>query len=172
LKVQRNQVFILTFIIMFLAFAEPVFADVPTVQTIEVTKEAENTILNLQIRHGSPSSNHYVDVIEVEIDERLDQITGLEPQTSTVFIYKHNIGIAQYQNIRARAHCNIHGWSSWTSLESPIPSPTILPTPTGPTPAPTPSPQPAQGIPLEWIAAIVAIVIVVATVVALWIRKK
>ena len=173
-------------IMLFLNFAVTVFADVPMVQKIDVTKDGEITILNFQIRHGSPSTNHYIDIIEVEINERLEptrtRINDLEPQTSTVFSYEYNIGTVQYESIKVRVHCNIHGWSSWTSLEVPIPSPTILPSPTGPTPSPTPTPtgptptpipasQPDQDIPPEWIAAIIVFVIVVAVAVTIWIRK-
>jgi len=94
-----------------------VFGDVPTVIKIEALKEGGKTIFEIEIRHSSPSSSHYVDVIEVEVNERLDRVTDLEPQTSTTFMYKHDIGSVQYGNIRVRVHCNIHGWSGWESLD-------------------------------------------------------
>lgn len=103
-------------ILFFISSTTLVSADVPTVQNVKAMKEGEDTILDIEIRHSSPSSTHYIDIIEIEINERLDRVTDLEPQTSTTFTYKHNIGTVKYENIRARAHCTVHGWSSWTKL--------------------------------------------------------
>lgn len=105
-------------------------ADVPTVLEIEATMEGGDTVLDLEIRHSSPSSTHYVDMIEVEINERLDRLTDIEPQTSTTFTYGHNIGTVGYETIRARAHCTVHGWSAWVHMDA-QPEPPFIETPIG-----------------------------------------
>jgi hypothetical protein len=86
-----------------------------------VSKEGDNTILNIEIEHNNPSSSHYVNIIDVEIDGNVQSVTGLEPQTSTQFTYKYDLGKLEYENVRVRANCNVHGWSNWATLgEQPI----------------------------------------------------
>jgi desulfoferrodoxin (superoxide reductase-like protein) len=109
-----ESIFVIVLLIFFLV--PTVQADVPKVQQVSVTIEAGNNIINLEILHNSPSSSHYIDIIEIEINERLDRV-NLTSQTSTVFTYKHDIGDAQSENIRVRVHCNNHGWSSWKTLD-------------------------------------------------------
>ena len=94
-----------------------VFADIPTVLEFKREKVGADNILNLEIRHSSPSSSHYVDIIEVEIDGKVQKVNDLEHQTSTTFTYKYNLGKSQPAQLRVRAHCNIHGWSQWRSEE-------------------------------------------------------
>jgi desulfoferrodoxin (superoxide reductase-like protein) len=90
-----------------------VFADVPSV--LEITREEEggDTFLVMDVRHGSPSSSHYVDVIEVEIDGKVEKLADLDPQTSTRF--EERLAADPEASIRVRAHCNVHGWSPWLS---------------------------------------------------------
>lgn len=95
-----------------------VSADVPSMISITTSQEGENTIVGIEIRHSSPSPTHYVDIIEVEVNERLDRINDLDPQTSTTFTHQHNIGTLQYGSVRVRAHCTDHGWSSRVALEN------------------------------------------------------
>lgn len=108
----------------------PILADIPTVVSIEATKEGEDTVLFIEITHSSPSSTHYVNVVEVGINERLDRITDLEPQTSTTFTYEYNVGTVVYDTARVRAHCTVHGWSSWVDMEA-LPEPSFIETPLG-----------------------------------------
>lgn len=118
-------------ILLFISSTMLVSADVPTVQNVKATKEGEDTVLDIEIRHSSPSSTHYIDIIEIEINERLDRVTDLEPQTSTTFTYKYSIGTVKYETIRLRAHCTLHGWSSWTKLGEELPETPFIETPLG-----------------------------------------
>jgi len=69
-------------------------------------------------------------VIEVQINERLDRISDLEPQTTTTFTYTHNIGNVEYETVRVRAHCTDHGWSPWANSKA-LPEPSFIETPLG-----------------------------------------
>ena len=97
------------------------YADVPSVIGLSREEEGGDTVLVIEVRHGSPSSSHYVDAIEVEVDGKVEKTTDLEPQTSTRFKEKFVIS-AGAKNIRVRARCNVHGWSSWVSEEKEEPS--------------------------------------------------
>jgi hypothetical protein len=58
-----------------------VFADVPSILELKRETRGSETVLLIRVRHNSPSSNHYVDTIDVEIDGKAEKITGLGPQT-------------------------------------------------------------------------------------------
>ena len=120
---------ILLFLLSFSAVT-PVLANIPTVLNVEAAKDGADTVLSIEISHSSPSSTHYVDVIEVEINERLDRLSDLEPQTTTTFTYEHNIGTVEYEAIRVRAHCTDHGWSPWATMGA-LPEPSFIETPLG-----------------------------------------
>lgn len=102
-----------------------VFADVPSVINLTPFGEGENTIVDIEITHGSPSSTHYIDIIEVKYKEKtrnvvidlLDVIDDLDPQTSTTFTYQHDLGTGEYLSAEVRAQCTDHGWSSWENVE-------------------------------------------------------
>ncbi len=87
-------------------------ADVPSVIDLKRENRGSDTVLVIQVRHNSPSSNHYVDTVEVEIDGKVEKINGLEPQTGASFTVEDALGTGA-KNVRIRAHCNIHGWSQW-----------------------------------------------------------
>ncbi len=107
-----------------------VFANIPTVLQIITEKRGEDTVITLTITHSSPSSNHYVDRIDIKVNGVLRIITDLQPQTTETFNYTYVWGkVDSIENVTARAHCNIHGWSSWAFLgkETPKPSPSGTP---------------------------------------------
>lgn len=114
----RPTVLILVLILSCLSPATMVFADVPTVLVITRVEEGDETFLEVEVRHSSPTQTHYVDVIEVEVAGNVEKIDGLEPQTTTKFTTKYKLEDTGALEVRVRAHCNIHGWSQWTS-ESP-----------------------------------------------------
>mgnify|MGYP002153790908 FL=1 len=60
--------------------------------------------------------------------------------------------------------------SSPSPPSTPMPAPTPTPTPK-PSPSPTPAPTTGQSFPIEWIAAIAAIVVVIAAI-ALWMKRR
>ena len=93
-----------------------VYADVPAVLEIRVEKKGDDTVLYIDVRHRSPSSSHYVDVIEIELDDKLEKLDSLEEQKSDKFTESIVIGPG-VKDIQVRAHCNIHGWSSWVYEE-------------------------------------------------------
>lgn len=90
-------------------------ADVPNVLELSVEKNGDQ-ILVIKVRHSSPSSSHYIDKIQIELDGELVEATDLDPQTDTQFTEQYTLE-SESENIRVRAHCNLHGWSNWDSLE-------------------------------------------------------
>lgn len=77
--------------------------------------EGNDTFLEVEVRHSSPTQTHYIDTVEVEIDGNVEKLTGLEPQTTTKFTTKYRLEEPGASRIRVRAHCTIHGWSQWRS---------------------------------------------------------
>jgi peptide/nickel transport system substrate-binding protein len=103
-------------VLLFSTLITPISADTPAVLEIEVSTGADTTKLTITVRHNNPTSSHYVNKIDVEVDDDVQQITISEAQTSTQFTITHDIGQSEYQRVRVRANCNIHGWSSWKIL--------------------------------------------------------
>ena len=115
------------FIMLFLALTvitgfqtNTVLADVPTVLSMEPWVSETDTILNITVRHASPTSSHYVDKVEVDVDGAVNDI-DLTPQSTATFVVQFNMGeVAGTTIVQARAHCTFHGWSGWSeSLEIP-----------------------------------------------------
>jgi len=92
----------------------PVLADVPSIENVEPWISGTDTILNMTIRHASPTGSHYVDRIEVDVNGSV-QFTTLFPQATVTFIVPYNIGeVTDTPLVSVRAHCTFHGWSSWS----------------------------------------------------------
>ncbi len=112
------------FLIFFLAFMaintfqiRVVFADVPSVLGIKQWASGTDTILNITVRHSSPTSSHYVNEVEVDLDGTVHDI-NLTSQSTVTFVVQSNMGeIAEEPTVRARAYCTIHRWSSWSNSE-------------------------------------------------------
>jgi desulfoferrodoxin (superoxide reductase-like protein) len=90
-------------------------ANVPTVVSLEEARRGDDDVLIIEVSHSSPSSSHYIDSVEVEIGEEVFTIEDLGEQSGTVFTVEHVVESSD-TDIRARAHCNLHGWSQWTQL--------------------------------------------------------
>jgi desulfoferrodoxin (superoxide reductase-like protein) len=103
-------------VLLFSTLITPISADTPAVLEIEVSTDVDTTELTITVRHNNPTSSHYVNKIDVEVDDDVQQITISEAQTSTQFTITHDIGQSEHQRVRVRANCNIHGWSSWKIL--------------------------------------------------------
>lgn len=104
------------FLVIFCLSSIPLaHADVPTV--LEMTREEEGgeTFLVIEVRHNYPTSSHYVDVIEIEVDGRVEKLDDVGPQTGTRFEERYSVH--PDAEIRVRAHCNVHGWSPWAAEE-------------------------------------------------------
>ena len=100
--------------VFFVFQINPILADVPTVESVEPWASGTDTILNITIRHGFPSSDHYVFETEVDIDGTVHLIE-LEPQSTTTFIVQYNMSeLVGTPTVRVRADCNLHGWSGWS----------------------------------------------------------
>jgi len=103
-----------------------VLADVPSVLSIEPWTSGTDTILNITVRHSSPTSSHYVNKVEVDVDGDVHDI-DLTPQSTVTFVVQYNMGeLADSPTVRARAHCTIHGWSSWSNSDQ-VPDSSLIP---------------------------------------------
>ena len=90
-------------------------ANIPQVLQIQNISQGSAGRIRLQISHSLPSSTHYVDIIEVDIGGQTKQFSQ-EPQSSDPFTVELDLGQIQGNpSIRARAHCNLHGWSDWST---------------------------------------------------------
>jgi desulfoferrodoxin (superoxide reductase-like protein) len=103
-------------VLLFSSLVAPASADTPVILEIKTSTEGDDTVFNIEVRHNNPTSSHYVNIIEVEVDGDAQRVNNLEPQTSTQFTYKHVLGKSEYQSVRVRVNCNIHGWSSWATI--------------------------------------------------------
>jgi hypothetical protein len=86
------------------------------------------TILNITVYHTPVEVLHHVDEIEVDVDGSITSFPVDQP--SITFTFQAKLGqITGTPSARARAHCNVHGWSSWSEpLQIPeFPSWIILP---------------------------------------------
>ena len=106
-----------------------VYGNVPSVLRwrsvleVGVTAEGEGAILNLEISHSSPSSSHYVDSVEVRVDNGDEVAYAQDPQSSSRFSVEIVLEDTSRRarmccaRIEVRSHCTSHGWSAWKVLE-------------------------------------------------------
>jgi desulfoferrodoxin (superoxide reductase-like protein) len=100
--------------ILFLNHAGTAVANVPTVLQVVNISQGSDGKIRLEITHQSPSPNHYVDMIEVQVNGVTQQFSQ-QPQTTDPFTVELDLGTLQgTPEVKARAHCNIHGWSDWS----------------------------------------------------------
>ncbi|UCD26631.1 MAG: hypothetical protein JSV75_00370 [Candidatus Bathyarchaeota archaeon] len=91
-----------------------VLADIPDVTSIEPWTSGTDTILNITVRHASPTPTHYVDAVEVDIDGTVEAVF-LGPQSTETFLVQYNMGeVTDTPPVQARAFCTWHGWSVWS----------------------------------------------------------
>jgi len=90
-------------------------ADVPTVLQVDNLSQGSAGKIKVQIRHLNPSGGHYVDVVEVDVAGQVKSF-NLQAQNSNPFTVELELGQIQGSpNVKVRAHCNLHGWSDWSS---------------------------------------------------------
>ena len=107
-------VLLLLFVVLTGFETYPVSADVPSVLSIEPWARGDESLLNITVTHSSPTSSHYVNVVEVDINGSIQAISLL-PQSTTTFVIQYELaGGTDELTVQARAHCNLHGWSSWS----------------------------------------------------------
>jgi len=105
-------------LIPFSIFLVPVYADVPSILSVEPWTSGTETILNITVRHLGPTSNHYINTVQVEIDGVVNDL-NLDPQTTDPFTVQYNMGeLNSEPSIRVRAHCIVHGYGSWSTPET------------------------------------------------------
>lgn len=109
--------FILTLVL--LGFALPlssVLGNVPSVLVVQPTVEGDDTLLSLEISHSSPSSSHYVDSVEVKVNDSDAASYEQDPQSSTRFSLEIVLEETSLSKVEVRSHCTSHGWSTWKVL--------------------------------------------------------
>ena len=113
----RNFFFFFTlvgFLFSICVFVSDVEAIVPQVQDVTVSNSGDNTLLDVTFYHTPVTASHYVNGVEVDVD---GVITNYQiSQDSTTFTAQINLGqITGNPSVRARAHCIVDGWSSWSN---------------------------------------------------------
>lgn len=103
------------FMLVFSGAMMSVTANIPSVLKIENISQDSAGKIKLQISHVSPSTNHYVDMIQIDINGQTKTFNITQPQTTDPFSGEFDLGQIQgTPTVKARAHCNIHGWSLWS----------------------------------------------------------
>ena len=110
--------FLINFILIPIMLLAPVYADVPGIVNIEPWISGTETTLNITIRHSSPTSSHYIDLIQVDIDGIVNDL-NLVPQSANPFIVEYSLGeLGGEPSVRVRPHCNLHGWGGWSNPQT------------------------------------------------------
>jgi desulfoferrodoxin (superoxide reductase-like protein) len=157
---------------------------VPSIMSLDFREVGSTVWVDIVISHEPPpaiGSSHYVSNVQLEINEVLTDLTQT-PQSSTTFTIEHELGSnTNSYSVRARALCNLHGYSGWSAIAtylppSPTPTPTSTPSET-PTPSasPTSPPEPTEPpalFPQEALYAIAIVVIGVAFAAVILILRK
>ena len=94
-----------------------VYGNVPSVLKIDSTADGLDIVLILEISHSSPSSSHYVDSLEVKVDDGNELAYDQDPQSSTRFSVEIFLRDMSPTKVKVRSHCTDHGWSTWKVLE-------------------------------------------------------
>ena len=119
-KNSRMLIYSLILIMVFLmpfTFPAPAKADVPTLLNIEPWISGTETILNITVGHSAPTSSHYIDIIQVDVNGTVNDV-NLNSQSINPFIVQYNIGeLITEPSVRIRAHCNLHGWGGWSESQ-------------------------------------------------------
>jgi len=119
-KVSLISLLILILLVAICVLSPEVYANTPIILDISTVEADGKVSLEIEINHLNPSiggysADHYVNLIEVEVDGTPHQIQVAQPPTAETFKATYYIGeLTGYPTIRVRAHCTIHGWSEWS----------------------------------------------------------
>jgi rubrerythrin len=95
-----------------------VVADMPAVLHIENISQGSEARIRLEIQHNGepyPNSVHYVDSIEVQVIGRAFMEFKLQPQSGNPFTVELDLGqLEGTPMVRARAHCTLHEYGTWS----------------------------------------------------------
>ena len=94
-------------------FTHTVYATIPSISEVS-SQENGDIVLVVKGSHSSPSSSHYVDEAQVDVDGNVQAFNLTESSTS--YSLNLTLNISQYSTIKVRTHCNLHGWSAWSTL--------------------------------------------------------
>jgi desulfoferrodoxin (superoxide reductase-like protein) len=111
-----------------LSSAKLVVADIPSVVSFSanpiidcgVPLAGRGFLLMVTIKHANPTASHYVDKIEI-LKEKTTATIDLQPQsgetftTTAILCEGRDYQAGEELNVQVRAHCNVHGWGSWSS---------------------------------------------------------
>ena len=108
-------------------------AYVPSIASIDYYEIGSIERLNITVFHPPPpaiSSGHYISMIQVEVNGTMVDLPQT-PQSTNYFVVQYSLGpTSDNYAVRARALCNIHGFSSWSSQvatpEYSLPAATLL----------------------------------------------
>ncbi len=95
-----------------------VLADVPNVESVEPWTSGTDTILNITVRHSSPTTSHYVNKVEVDVDGSIQNIDlpSTPIQSAPTFVVQFNMGeLTTTPTVKAKANCNLHGPGDWSN---------------------------------------------------------
>lgn len=151
---------------------------VPSIVSISFREAGSTVWLDIAISHQSPpdiGSSHYVSTVQVEVNGAATDLIQT-PQSTTTFSVEYNLGSnTDTYSVRARALCNVHGYSGWSALTTyPSLSPTPTPTPTT-SASITPSPEqkdPPGFLPQEVLYVIITAAVVIAVIIVISILRK
>jgi len=115
----RPVLFATLFILASVFVVDTALADVPVVNSVKPwTRASDNhVILNITVTHHDYRSDHYVNWVEVDIDGAIDTVNLSPPQpVNQPFVAEYDMGvISNKPTVRARANCNQHGLSGWST---------------------------------------------------------
>ena len=94
-----------------------VYANVPTVLSLEIETRGEATFLLLEVSHSNPTSTHFVSTAEIEVGDETVIHLDLVSQTEKTFTIEVELE-SKADRVRARFSCTTHGWSSWRALSA------------------------------------------------------
>jgi len=107
------------FLLTSVLVVDTAFANVPVVNSIKPwTRASDNhVVLNITITHLDYTTGHYVNWAEVDIDGTIDTVNLSPPQPlNQPFVVEYDmVVVSSKPSVRARANCNIHGPSGWST---------------------------------------------------------
>lgn len=104
------------FSLLSLSLSSPVYAVVPQVTQPVLWQNGSDTVLNITVNHSPEIESHYVNLVEVDINESV-QTFSVAVQLTTTFTVQCNLGAVEgTPTIRVRAHCTVDGYSAWQTV--------------------------------------------------------
>jgi len=107
--------------VVFVSFQVPtVEALVPSIVSVNSHDVGSTTWLDITVSHQPPptiGAGHYVSVVQLEINGTTVNLTQ-DPQSTVTFTVQYSLGPnTDTYSVRARALCNVHGYSA---LSNPV----------------------------------------------------